>query len=164
MHVRKTAVRKEVKRRIIAGIDESELVSLTFAKKDINASLRWVHSKEFEYNKQMYDIVTKREHGDSISFSCWWDSDETELNKQLSKLAQIAYGNDPAKNQNQNRVLDFYKSLFVNKILNMDFCNNNHITQNYCFKKTQYLLAVVTPPTPPPKSHPNNLFSNSYLN
>src|SRR5690606_39601506 len=62
----KSAVRREIKWKMIAGMDEEELVLLKFTKEETQTKLRWEHSKEFEYDGQMYDIVSKEVKGDSI--------------------------------------------------------------------------------------------------
>lgn len=152
MHVRKTVIRKQVKRKIIAGLDKSELVLLTFTQHNLDSKLRWVHSKEFEYNEQMYDIVTRIEHGDSISFYCWWDKDETELNKQLVSLANIAYGNDPVRHQRETKLLNFYKSLYASKLLEFQFQCDSQIKSTFSINQSQYHPLFKTPPTPPPKA------------
>jgi hypothetical protein len=44
---RKAVVRKEVKWKMIAGIDKSELVFFQFSKKESQTKLKWKHSNEF---------------------------------------------------------------------------------------------------------------------
>lgn len=151
MHARKTVIRKQVKRKIIAGLDTSELVLLTFTQSDLDTKLRWVHSKEFEYNTQMYDIVTHIEHGDSISFYCWWDKDETELNKQLVTLAHIAFGNDPVKQQKESKLLNFYRSLYVFRSFDFHFHCANQSKYESSTNQSIYHQEYKAPPTPPPK-------------
>jgi hypothetical protein len=49
LHFQKTAVKKEIKHRIIEGIGKEDLVLLSFHKNSAEKELRWEHSKEFEY-------------------------------------------------------------------------------------------------------------------
>ncbi len=57
IHFEKAIVRGEVRRHIISGADKNGLVVLEFSKMETESLLRWEHSREFEYNGQMYDIV-----------------------------------------------------------------------------------------------------------
>jgi hypothetical protein len=108
---RKRVIKKEVKWKMIAGIDKNELVILKFSHSEIK-KLNWKHSKEFEFNHQMYDIVSKSSTKDSITYWCWWDIEETKLNQQLQQLLVTSFHTDfPIKNK-QNLVVEFYKSFF----------------------------------------------------
>ena len=85
-HIEKAALKREIKWKMIAGIDQNELVLLKFSKEEAETKLRWEHSKEFEYDGQMYDIVSKEIKGDSIYYRCWWDYEEPALNRKLQQL------------------------------------------------------------------------------
>lgn len=113
---RKRAVKKEVKWKMIAGIDKSELVLLKFSKSETVSKLKWKHSKEFEFNNQMYDIVDKITTKDSIKYWCWWDFEETKLNQQLSKLLVSVYQKDIPSKDKQSQIVEFYKSLYFEKV------------------------------------------------
>ncbi|MBK8054938.1 MAG: hypothetical protein IPK35_17120 [Saprospiraceae bacterium] len=54
---RKSVIKKEVKLKILNGLNDNEISHLTFHKDDIKKLLRWEHDREFEYKKMMYDIV-----------------------------------------------------------------------------------------------------------
>lgn len=113
---RKQAVKKEVKWKMISGIDKNELVFLKFSKKEITSKLRWVHSKEFEYNHQMYDVVEKKTIKDSVYLRCWWDHKETKLNKQLDSLLVNVFQNDSKTKEKQEKVFSFYKLLYYQPV------------------------------------------------
>lgn len=112
LHQRKKAVKKEIKWKMIAGLDKKELVYFTFSKKDIETKLRWEHSKEFEYQHQMYDVVEKKTVNDSVRLWCWWDFEETKLNKQLQSLLTVAFQNDTKTTQKKEQAFGFYKLLY----------------------------------------------------
>ena len=59
LHFEKAALKREIKWKMVAGIDQNELVLLKFSKEEAEKQLRWEHSKEFEYEGQMYDVVSK---------------------------------------------------------------------------------------------------------
>lgn len=113
---RKRAVKKEVKWKMIAGIDKSELVLLKFSKSDTQTKLRWKHSKEFEFNNQMYDIVDKVVSKDSIHYWCWWDFKETKLNRQLDELLVGVYQHDSKSKEKQELLYKFYKSIYLQPV------------------------------------------------
>lgn len=113
---RKHAVKKEVKWKMISGINKKELVFFKFSEKEITSKLRWKHSKEFEYNHQMYDVVEKKTIKDSVYLWCWWDHKETKLNKQLDSLLVNVFQNDSKAKENQEKVFSFYKLLYCQPV------------------------------------------------
>lgn len=108
----KNAIRKSIKHKIIAGIDKTELVLIKFSNKEISKKLEWEHSKEFEYNGNMYDVVEKLAGKDSTHFWVWPDAEEDKLNKHLKAIVKIAIGSNPDKKQKQDDSQNFYKNLF----------------------------------------------------
>lgn len=122
VQLQKKQVKREVKHRIIDGIDKDELVLLEFSLEEIDEKLRWKHSKEFEYNGYMYDIVERETRNDTTYFWCWWDHEETELNKQLEELLAHAMGKHPQNKQSKEELIDFYKSLY--------FQHNSEVTSD----------------------------------
>ena len=116
IHQEKRVVRKSVKKRLIAGIAREELVLLKFSSRQKETLLNWEHSREFEYNGQMYDVVEAVQHGDTTSYWCWPDDAETELNRQLEGLMVQNWGQHPEKNKHQKRWLDFFNDLFHHTI------------------------------------------------
>lgn len=55
------------------------LQTLIFHRDDIKKCLSWKHSREFEWNGVMYDVVKKQECGDEVIFTCVADHKETIL-------------------------------------------------------------------------------------
>src|SRR5690554_5973372 len=101
----KAAVRKSVKHRLMEGIPKDELIQFTFALEDTAKVLNWIHSKEFEYQGEMYDIVTRYYSKDSVKYDLWWDHEETELNKNML-FEHLAVGiNPPFQNNEKIRPL-----------------------------------------------------------
>jgi hypothetical protein len=95
LNLRKAIVRNEVDRRIVAGVEDGDLVLLKFSKDESRTLLRWEHSREFEYDGRMYDIVETWAVGDTVYCRCWWDREETELNDRMRVLAARAMGDAP---------------------------------------------------------------------
>lgn len=145
------AVRKEVKRSIIAGPDKEELVLLRFHKEETKSKLRWEHSKEFAYEGEMYDVVQKEQRGDSVFYRCWWDNEETKLSRQLSGLLSKNLGQDKQQEDSRAKLYKFLQSLY---------CSGNSVqpdaglTCNLIHWKDEPALLANRPPSllQPPES------------
>lgn len=112
LHFQKLCVKQEVKRAFRAGMSKERLVRLAFAAAQVDTLLRWEHDREFEYQKQMYDVLKREQQGDSIVFWCWWDQEETLLNLQLDDLVQKAFARDPLRKHSEEQLSHFFKTLY----------------------------------------------------
>jgi hypothetical protein len=149
LQMQKRAMRKEVKHKLMAQVDKSQLVLLKFTSEEATKQLEWEHSKEFEYQNEMYDVVSTETHGDTTYYWCWWDYEETDLNRQLVNLTTLALNKDP---QHQKRQLaQFLQHLFVEEMPSYSFLQ---------FEKRKAKPTVVVqvlhswnaaPPSPPPQ-------------
>lgn len=149
LQYQKKQVKREIKWKIANDLDRDELIQLKFSTKEIKTKLRWKHSKEFEYNGDMYDIVTSESRGDSIIYWCWWDNKETQLNKHLTHLVlQTLNQND--QNQNQNWHLQkIIKTLYYSKpsLVPSLYPYKVHKTKTqYCFVLKTYDKNLLDPP------------------
>jgi len=95
LDLERSIVKKAVDRHIVAGVEESDLVLLEFSREETETLLRWEHSREFEYDGQMYDVVETWAVGDTVYYRCWWDRAETALNNRMRLLARRALGDAP---------------------------------------------------------------------
>lgn len=148
----KQKVKKQIKREIIASIDKSELVQLTFTKDQLETELEWEHSKEFEYNHQMYDIVEADTTENIITYWCWWDTEETELNQKLKKTLANFLNNDTKNKETKTRFANFYQSLFHSKTeawkaLNKQVSKTNNFAYIFNYSSLHF------PPTTPPPNY-----------
>jgi hypothetical protein len=149
----KASIKREIKWKMIAGMDHEELVLLKFSKEETQTKLRWEHSKEFEYNGQMYDVVSKEIKGDSIFYRCWWDHAETALNKKLQKLVAKAFNNDENKQRNQKQLNVFFQSFFCVSLFDWQASLSEILVKNYNYTNYQNTFSPIqeSPPTPPPR-------------
>ncbi|MDN3724259.1 hypothetical protein QRD02_07680 [Aequorivita sp. SDUM287046] len=153
MQFEKSAIKREIKWKMIAGLDKKELVVLKFTKTETKTKLRWEHSKEFEYDGQMYDIVSTEMKGDSIFYTCWWDHEETKLNKKLKKLVASAFDQNEENQRNQQNFHNYLWSFFCN----VPFKWQAKQPQQIVLVCENEMLATIfdslqnSPPTPPPK-------------
>ena len=143
-------MRRQIKHEIIAGIDKSELIFLSFTKKEAE-QLKWKHSKEFEYKNSMYDIVEADTTNNIVSYWCWWDYEETKLNKQLNKILAIFLTNNNQQNETKNRFANFYKKLFHNKYKIWESSKSQPTKRVYSLLKQPNHSFKIKPPTPPPQ-------------
>ena len=102
---------------MIAGLDKSELVLLKLTKQAAETELHWEHSREFEYQGQMYDVVEQFAVNDIIYYRCWWDHAETALNKKLERLVASALEQDPQHRETERQLVYFFKTLYFSEIL-----------------------------------------------
>lgn len=134
----------------MADIDRNELVRFKFSAQQMESELEWEHSKEFEYQGQMYDVVHHEELGDSTVFWCWWDHEETKLNQQLLTMTNKAFGNDPLKKERETQVITFIKSLYAQKKMVWKPAVSACEVQNHTAVQPVFYSLKITPPTPPP--------------
>jgi len=151
LHYQKKQVRKNVKHQIVAGLDRSELVLLKFTRDECESTLQWKHSKEFEFNGSMYDIVEAEVKDGKVHFWCWWDNKETKLNQQLDNLLVGAWNNDPAQRRNKEHLNQLYKSLFIEThpiSTQKPYVDQERAIIPYEFG---FLTRAYPPPVPPPR-------------
>jgi uncharacterized protein (DUF952 family) len=151
LHYQKTVVKKEVNRQIIAGIDNDDLILLKFSKEEAQTKLRWEHSKEFEYNQHMYDVVETVTLGDTVYYWCWPDQKETKLNRQLEKLSAQALGKDHKIREKYERLISFFNSLYYTAFFNWNVSIPKLFCRQLCLFFDLYSSIRIPPPTPPPQ-------------
>jgi hypothetical protein len=105
-------IKKEVKKKILAGIDRKELILLKFSKKEVADNLKWENSTEFEFENKMYDIVEQHVIGDSVFYYCWDDNEETSLNKKLDEILKLVLGNDYQTKNKQKNLISYLKLVY----------------------------------------------------
>lgn len=150
LRYQKATVRREVKWKMIAGLEKEELVLLKFTEIEEQEQIKWEHSEEFEYNNEMYDIIEKEINCDTTYYWCWRDNKETQLNKQLDDLLVNELGGDHHNNDTQKRLSSIFKSLYycetgvIRLTLMPPALENSH----YSFSNISFLSS---PPVPPPE-------------
>ena len=117
--------RKQIKRtlkwRMIASTDRKGLVHFSFTAGEAEKELIWEHSKEFEYRGKMYDVVDCEITGDTIHYTCWLDHEETALNKKLSGIVSLAWGQNDNKKEKEGRLISYFKSLYFEEVEGIAF-------------------------------------------
>lgn len=149
LQIQKQVTKREVKWKLINSVHEDELVLLKFSNSEIYTKLNWEHSREFEYNNEMYDIVKTTTTHDSTFYWCWWDNEETLLNKKLDTLYAFAIGIDEKQKKNKSNVLVFLKTIIFQEN-NYSIIDKNTLTTIhhfvYCNNNKSKMLSVSSPP------------------
>ena len=156
LHYRKAVVKKEVQRQIDDGMDKSMLVVLQFSKEETKTKLRWEHASEFEYNNKMYDIVEIKTVGDTVYYRCWYDHEETILNRQLEKLADQVLGNDPALRIGLALLESSAESSYCLFAFDYDVSVPELLKRQSGLFSCLSSQITLQPPTPPPQSRLRN--------
>ena len=94
-------------------IPREDLVHFKFTDAQLETELDWEHSREFEYLDEMYDVVYREQIGATTHLWCWWDHEETALNKTVRDAVANSLQDHPAQKQDSERLTQFFKSLFV---------------------------------------------------
>ncbi|MDX1652970.1 MAG: hypothetical protein R3277_10790 [Brumimicrobium sp.] len=123
----KYTLKKSLKKELSLISEEEHFVHFTFNLKDTAAHLKWEHSKEFEYRGEMYDIVSRKYSGDSVTYKLWWDQRETTLNRRLAELVDLKFSNFPFKSE---------KSSFLHWV-NLNFIDNSSIPVPVLIQNTE---------------------------
>ncbi len=111
LHYVKIEVKHQVKENIKSGLKSIDLKILVFSKEEA-ASLKWEHSREFEYLGEMYDVIEKYETSDSISYTVWPDKKETKINRLISRAFRRGLQNDAQKSETQKRFFNLFQLLY----------------------------------------------------
>ncbi len=142
-------VRRDVKRRIKAGIPKEELVMLQFSKRQPPSNIVWMHAREFRYEGNMYDVVNQEDIGDSIRYYCILDERDTWLYANIEQQIRQELTGNPQRQRQQTELLQQIPKFF--------WLPANPIEYGFkCFTPkpmhTAYAIIAYAPsvPSPPP--------------
>jgi hypothetical protein len=151
--IRQYKVHKTIKRQIKKGVEEKDLVLLKIhqdLEEKENSRFKRIHSKEFRFDGEMYDIVRQEQQGDITLYWCVWDKEETALFAELDIMVGKAMGTNPEQKKDSDKLNKFLSSLFFEE-LHDDFCNldssgDDNFYFHFCTKNF-----VSEIPSPPPE-------------
>jgi hypothetical protein len=150
LHYQKAQVRRKVAREITSSTNHEGLVLLKFTEKESQTLLRWEHSREFEFDGNMYDIAKTEAHGDTTYYWCWWDEAETQLNQQLEELLVTTQSKQPTQPSQQDKLVDFFKTLYCIPPPSWGERTFSSVRTPYRYERSFSSIAH-SPPVPPPK-------------
>lgn len=112
LHIHKLHVKKAAKWHVLNHTEKNDLALLKFTQTESKQNLHWKHAAEFEWQGKMYDIVHTESRQDSVFYWCFEDDEESKINKKLSALLNDNWIGNPIRNEQENRLTNFFKSLF----------------------------------------------------
>jgi hypothetical protein len=139
--------------RCIEKLSNDALIeTLIFDKEDIlnkKINFQWIHSREFKYNGEMYDIVEKKETKSHLIFYCVNDEKEKEFEKQFEKKLEDNLANKKQKSAKNNLI-----NLLISEAVS--YISNNSIKNFKSIHRLEYTMNYNSIsrdiPSPPPKS------------
>jgi hypothetical protein len=151
LQVQKKLVQKKVKRQIMKSCNDEDLVFIAFTKEETQTLLNWKHSKEFEYNGEMYDIVHKRETQDSVYFKLWWDKEETVVNQKVKRIANSIFSQHEQQQEELAAVMLLKFLFYETNYEGEEGCflgQNKPLANNFPLRNNWYAVQV-----PPPEEN-----------
>ena len=149
-HLEKKQIRRELKQQMLSGINKDDLVFLKFATDELSRKVRWKHSREFEFEGEMFDVVEKLMVGDTTFFWCKWDHRETRLNQELDQLLARTLGRQHPDKHYLLTWKNFFSSLYCSKVPAW-FTFQPRDQQISFFLLNAKIPPVLSPPVPPPE-------------
>ena len=151
LHYHKRSVRKHLKHDMMKTLDKDSFTLLKFSKEEAKNELNWEHSREFEFEGEMYDVVQTIEIGDSIHYYCWWDHKETRLNLALNKALSSTMNQDEENKKHQNNWITWLKNILPSERLSFNEFPSERDKMNFCYAAS-HLDVLSIPLLPPPKN------------
>ena len=151
-HLQKKTIKKSVKKLLISQLDDNQLIILKFSKDELYFKLRWEHSKEFEYNEVMYDIVKSEEKGDSVSYLCWQDDEETAINKKFLSILHSVLQKDKKANKLFSQLINMQ---FNYLLFEFPFIGKNNLYEIILYRAhiNNFYQSIYISPSPPPPNY-----------
>jgi hypothetical protein len=132
------------------GSKDHELIFLVFTDQELT-QLKWKHDKEFEWNGEMYDVVSVEERDGQKAFWCWKDHKDTRINNQRESLALKAMSNHPDEDDTEAPLPAQYK---IHLDIPHDFTLKSNIISahqsTHFWTTTLKAQSEPTPIAPPP--------------
>lgn len=145
--LKKHQVKREIKHKLMRSLPKDQLTLVTLSKQEASKKLKWEHSKEFELNGAMFDVIYTEVNGEKINYWCWPDTEESSLNQLLGSLAKQKHQSAEDECIKLQKLLTY--TLPYNPVLNV-FCTRGAI--NFDLISIHYQSIHSTPNTPPPLS------------
>lgn len=144
--------KKQINKSLKTDWKKSTLLLLKFSKNDLKngkLNLKFIHSKEFNFNGKMYDIVEVIEEKDSVAYLCYLDIKEMLF---ISSLLGVNF-----KLENLLPLLPIIKIIQITNFefenLFFEFKNLNYlISIKKYLKNIFYVNIIIEIKTPPPKN------------
>ena len=151
LHLQKEYVRVEVRHKMMEGFAADELILIEVPivlETEPNTLFRRIHSKEFEYLGQMYDIVSSEKFADVTWYLVFPDKKESKIKQRIKQrmrdLAQNKGVLPIEKLLQSQSIARGFISLFESDIFEPSPIKGAKTT--YCFVVIEYSSQVPTEP------------------
>lgn len=143
--------RKEIKAILKAGVPDSLKVEFYLDEIQSNPNLFiWIHSKEFKYKGELYDVVSEREENGRLVVSCIHDVKESGLFADLDQMIAKQMNADSQNQNSRQHWIKLFQSLFF---------DSKSVAQQYIQEYDQqlflfwvnFLSVSFNPDSPPPE-------------
>ena len=131
--------------------EEGLIELLIFNKNDIlnnRINFRWIHSHEFKYNGDMYDIVEKKETDVQLIVYCINDTKEKKLEEEFEKRVRKNSSGDKNRPNINNINFNFLSEPAQTEELNLYVALR---VEFFCFDTNLYKSFLADTPSPPPR-------------
>jgi predicted nucleic acid-binding Zn ribbon protein len=143
--------RKEIKAMIKAGVPDS--LRVNFYLDEIQSEPKlfiWIHSKEFRYKGQMYDVVSEKEENGRVVLSCIHDVKESGLFADLDNMIQKQMNSDSQHQNSRQQWIKLFQSLFYDE--NPQVATHQFACEHHTFFfRVNFLSVSFNPESPPPE-------------
>jgi hypothetical protein len=111
-----------------------------------------IHSREFRYKGNMYDVVRQEDKGDETWYWAIHDEAETILYAQMDELTRKAWGDEPLPHEPGTKLERLYPT-YISIAPRFDFRNlfDEIVFENPLSFSHKYTLYIGEIPTPPPQ-------------
>lgn len=129
---------------------KEEMIELIiFNKEDIQKGkidFKWIHSREFKYNGDMYDIVKKEETDGQIIVHCINDTKEKKLEKDFEREIENNTSNKQQKSENNNPFKTIITEAVSELVFNLVDVKKLKYGFNYFESYTPIYTEILSPP------------------
>lgn len=113
-------LKENMESRINRNPKDERIQTLIFSKEESKNLLKWEHSREFEYQGEMYDVLEIQEKGDYIEYLVWHDREESKLKRSVSDYERSTRENQSDRKK-RNR---FHVIFYLEKLPSIVFWNS----------------------------------------
>jgi hypothetical protein len=132
-------------------VNDNEVL-LKFSISEIHRAVRWEHAHEFEYQEEMYDIISTEYHGDTVIYRCYHDLKETQLRDARDMVFWGWLHPGQAQTKKQIQIYTFFQTLFQNSIPYDSEASCCDVIQAGLHPGIRWPDEFIgNPPTPPPE-------------
>ena len=156
LRYQKIRLQRNIHRKIEAGKLLEHLILLEFKVHQARSQIKWLSSKEFEYNHRLYDVVESIQVGGSVFYWCWPDDQETQLQAKIKNIIKQAFSQlDDQKLKSLTEVppqiIPLVKTLWATLTVSKDFPLPSWANELAYVSDDFYLFITFPPLTPPPQ-------------